>query len=144
MHPFNKRHKIPFYFSLILVGILFIQSSVVNVDCKKFRNGKFHFYGKQSSVHFLILRQDSIQREVNVYTNDTSYWKIKWVDHCTYTANYLSGGGIKFEKEKNFLLNHTTFIQIQKTTSDYYIVKGALDSLNSKLNVVDTVWLRVK
>ena len=85
-----------------------------------------------------------MQKEVNVATNDTSYWKVDWIDDCTYTANYLFGGGMKSEDEQTFLRSHTTIIQIQKTTPDYYIIKGALDSLNSKMNVVDTVWMRAK
>ena len=135
-----------FTFSLlvILAGVFHIQSQFENTDCKELKNGRFHFYGKQSNDHFLILRQDSLQREVNLSTNDTSYWRIGWIDECTYKANYISGGGIKSEEEKSFLQNHSTIIQIQKVTPDYYVVKGALDSLNSKLNIVDTVWIRAK
>lgn len=144
MHQILKRHSATFSLLLIAAGLSFMQWHAVNVECKDLRNGRFHYYGKQSEVHFLILRQDSIQKEVNVATNDTSYWRVAWIDDCTYTANYLSGGGMKSEEEKSFLRSHTTIMQIQKTTADYYIVKGALDSLNSRMNVEDTVWMRAK
>lgn len=123
---------------------LFIQCHSNNIGCKDLKNGRFHFYGKHSEIHFLLIRQDSIQKEVNVVSNDTSYWKLKWINDCTYTANYLSGGGMKSEDEQKFLRSHTTIIEIQKATPEFYIIKGALDSLNSKMTVVDTVWMRAK
>lgn len=123
---------------------MFIQCHFVDLSCKDLKNGQFHFYGKQSEAHFLIIRQDSLQKEVNLATKDTSFWKVFWIDECTYAANYLSGGGIKSEEEKNFLRSHTAIIQIQQATTGYYIIKSALDSLPSKLNVVDTVWMRAK
>jgi hypothetical protein len=123
---------------------MFIQCHFVDLPCKDLKNGQFHFYGKQSEAHFLIIRQDSLQKEVNLATKDTSFWKVSWIDECTYAANYLSGGGIKSEEEKNFLRSHTAIVRIQKATTGYYIIKGALYSLTSKLNVVDTVWMRAK
>lgn len=140
----TKRHSTTFSLLLVVAGMLFIQWQATNVGCKELRNGRFHYYGKQTGAHFLILRQDSMQKEVKVATNDTAYWRVAWIDECTYAANWLSGGRMKTEEEKTFLRSHTTITQIQKTTTEYYIMTSALDSLNSGLYVVDTVWMRAR
>jgi len=85
-----------------------------------------------------------MQKEINLVTKDTSYWKVNWIDECTYTANYLSGGGMKSEEEQNFLRSHTTILQIMNSTPAFYIIKGSLDSLNSKMSIIDTVWIKPK
>ncbi len=143
MLHFVKQHKPTFLIVLLLIVGLFTNWQSFTISCKELKNGQFHFYGKQSSVHYLIIRQDSIQKEVNLATKDTSCWKVGWIDECTYTANYLSGG-MKSEEEQNFLRSHITIIQIQKATRDFYIIKGSLDSLNSKMSMVDTVWRKPK
>ncbi len=144
MHLFTKNHSIIFSLLLIVSGLLLIHWRSGKVSCKELRNGVFHFYGKQSKDYYIILRQDSLQREVNVATNDTSFWKVDWVDDCIFSLKYSSGGRNRSEEEKKFLLNHITVIQIQKITADYYVVKGSLDSLNSRFNLIDTVWMQPK
>lgn len=145
MDQFIKKFRtiITLVFLLLLFG-LFIQWCSVTVSCNDVQNGQFHFYGKDLGIHYLIIRKDSVQKEINLATHDTSFWKISWSGECIYTAKYLYGGGIKSEEQKNFLLNHTTVIQIQKTTPEYYIFKGALDSLTSKFSAIDTIWLKAK
>jgi hypothetical protein len=69
---------------------------------------------------------------------------IKWVDDCTYTANYLSGTKKKPELEIKFLSQHSTFMTCQHVTPVYYVVRGSLDSLNSPLFISDTMWVKPK
>jgi hypothetical protein len=143
MHQFIKRPRTIISLAILLLSFgLFIQWNPLKVSCKDFQNGQFHFYGKGS--HFLIIRKDSMQKEINLATQDTSFWKISWSDDCIYRAKYLYGGGNYSEEKKNLLRNHTTIIEIQKTTPEYYIFKASLDTLNSKYSLVDTVWVKAK
>ncbi|MDB5199784.1 MAG: hypothetical protein JWO92_1747 [Chitinophagaceae bacterium] len=144
MHKFIKKHPSIIFILLFLFAGLFIQCHTSTKTCRDVKNGRFHFYGKELNKHYEIIRQDTLQKEVNLSTGDTSFWKVSWIDECTYTARYLFGGGEKSEEEKNFLLTHITFIQIQKATPKYYIVLGALDSLSSTFRIVDTVWMQAK
>ena len=77
-------------------------------------------------------------------TGDTSYWKIKWLSDCTFSASYISGGPQQSEEEKDFLTHHQTVVQILEITPEYYIVEGSLDSVNSEMSIVDTIWIKGK
>jgi hypothetical protein len=77
-------------------------------------------------------------------TGDTSYWKLKWLDDCTFSATYLSGGVKRSDEEKEFLTQHQTVVQILKITPNYYVVEGSLDSVNSEMSIVDTIWIKGK
>jgi hypothetical protein len=92
----------------------------------------------------LVIRQDSLQKELNLNTGDTTYWKVNWLDDCTFLAHYISGGLAKSDEEKDFLHNHKTVVQILKITPEYYIVEGSLDSLNSEMSIIDTIWIQGK
>ncbi len=144
MHYTLKLRSSLFPLLLVSASLIFIRSEALDVSCEGLRNGQFYYYGKQSGEHFLILRQGSLQKEVNTVTKDTSYWSVAWINDCTYTASYLSGGGMKSNEEISFLRSHITIIQVQKVTTDYYIIKGALDSLNSRMYLVDTVWMKAR
>lgn len=77
-------------------------------------------------------------------TGDTSYWKIKWLSDCTFSAKYLAGGPEKTDEEKDFLARHQTVVQILKISPTYYIVEGSLDSVDSDMSIVDTIWIKGK
>jgi hypothetical protein len=69
---------------------------------------------------------------------------VSWLNDCTFSAHYISGGQAKSDEEKDFLYNHKTVVQILKITPEYYIVEGSLDSLNSEMSIRDTIWIQGK
>jgi hypothetical protein len=128
----------------LLAALSFIQCSSKKFDCSRIHNGTFHFYSKFSKTHYILLRQDSLQTEIDLTWKDTSYWKISWMSDCIYTAQYLYGGHWESEEQKQFVQQHLTVIQVQQLGEDYYIFKGTLDSLNSERSRIDTIWLHPK
>lgn len=130
---------------LFVAGFCFLV--VFNIrftDCKHLHNGTFHFYPKSSQKHYLIIRHGSSQKEVEVGTGDTIYWKVSWLNDCTSTADYISGGMFKTEQEKNFLVSHKLIVEILDVASDHYLIRGNLDSLNSPHQLTDTIWMKAK
>ena len=74
---------------------------------------------------------------------DSTVWKVNWVDDCTYTLKYISGGKIDEETFK-ILKKHKLAYEITKVTNDYYLYKGYLDNSSNNLIQSDTMWLTEK
>jgi len=100
-----------------------------DTSCRRFKNGEFDFHPK--GFHYHIIRQDSIQKEINLITNDTSLFRIKWLDECVYTAKDLRGEH-----------SRTIYMQILQTTPHYYIFKASAGSINDEYFKVDTMWVK--
>ncbi|MCU7550898.1 hypothetical protein OCK74_17390 [Chitinophagaceae bacterium LB-8] len=144
MYLFQRIYQSRHFVLIPIISTLFIQCQSNSISCKDIKNGKFQFYSKRSGERYLVIRQDTLQKELNINTGDTSYWKVKWLSDCTFSATYLSGGPEKTEEEKDFLTRHQTVVQILKITPTYYIVEGSLDSINSDMSIVDTIWIKGK
>lgn len=140
----KKQHLKMFVIVFFFFAGLFIYGKRPNLPCKSVKKGSFYFYGKTTGVHYKIIRNDSLQMEVNRTSNDTSFWKIDWIDDCSYKLKYLYGGGSTVAGIKDFLAKHTTFIQIREVQPRFYVFKVALDSLNSAEFDVDTAWMKAK
>ena len=131
---------------LLVVGTSFVFTGFYfkTFSCEGVRNGTFHFYPKGSNKHYIVIRKDSLQKELIANTSDTSYWRIHWLSECTLTAKYISGGPVNDKNEIAFLNNHITLFKILEVTKDYYRVKLSLDSLSSAQTAEDTVWRKEK
>jgi hypothetical protein len=114
------------------------------LNCKNLRTGEFYFYSKTSGKNYKILRDSSIQQEIILHTNDTSFWSVQWIEDCKFIARWVSETENILEDLKKFYLAHITCIEILETNNDYYINRASLDSFNSPINKIDTIWLRVK
>jgi hypothetical protein len=143
MLQFLNIPKVISWLVMACMVLLLVQCHPRLTSCREVKNGQFHFYVKPSK-HFLIVRQDTLQKEIDLSTGDSSFWKIVWLNECTYAARYLSGSEIQSKEEKDFLTAHQILIQIQNVTPDFYVVKGFLDSLSSKTSSVDTIWMKNK
>jgi len=82
--------------------------------------------------------------EINSKSKDTSFWKIDWIDGCSYKAKYLYGGGDDLTEMKEFLVQHSTCIQIREVKPEFYVFKVSLDSFNSSQFAIDTAWMKRK
>lgn len=128
---------------ICLFSCVFIYCTIPK-RCSDVKYGHFYFYGKSTGNSYQIIREDSLQLEVNANTNDTSFWKINWIDECSYKLKYLHGGGSNFSQMKDFLIKHTTCIQIREVKPEFYVFKVSLDSFNSNMSLVDTAWMKAK
>ncbi|ANH80063.1 hypothetical protein A8C56_02855 [Niabella ginsenosidivorans] len=116
-------------------------STLGQSECTEVRNGKFYFYPQNSRQSFLIIRNSSLQREINVATNDTSYWKVRWKSPCMFDLIFLRTTKVLPAEEMKFYKLNFISAQILKVTKDYYIFKGGINGLDVNA-VTDTMWLR--
>ena len=65
--------------------------------CEKFKTGKFILQLDVPPYDYTIIdRNDSVQVEVNLETNDTVMNSIKWIGPCKYQLKFL-----RSNKERN-------------------------------------------
>lgn len=132
-----KTRLIIFYITLLLPIFNFAQ--LKNPDCKNIKTGNFYFYPPTSSKGFLIIRDKATQKEINLQTGDTSFWKIRWQSPCAFTLSFLRKSRRVSNEELSFFNSHKVAVEIFRVTKDYYIFKGRLDNMATS-NVTDTVW----
>ncbi len=140
----NMQHSKIFSITIFFISWIFIYCTIPKQDCSRVRNGHFYFYGKATGISYQIIRKDSLQMEINSKSKDTSFWKIDWIDDCSYKAKYLHGGGDDLTEMKDFLLQHNTCIRINQVGSEFYVFKVSLDSFNSRQFAIDTAWMKTK
>jgi hypothetical protein len=109
--------------------------------CKDIHNGQYYFHSRRIGDRYKIIRNGYTQTEINLTKKDTTRWKLTWLDDCTCTAEYISGGNKSIE-EKLFLAKHKSIAQFLKVTPNYYITKMAFDSVKAKFSSIDTTWMR--
>lgn len=109
-------------------------------DCSTLKDGTFYFYPPDSSEPFQIIRKDSIQKEINMKTLDTSFWKIIWLNDCIANLHLIRTTRKIEDDERAFLFGHSSVMHVLSISDKYYIFQGGLDSLNSQFTIIDTVW----
>jgi hypothetical protein len=127
-----------FLFPLILLG----QSK--DADCSNIKKGTFYFYPSNSQAGFVIVRGDSIQKEINIQTTDTSFWKVRWQNDCMFNLKFIRKSHPISDEEKNFYNSHTTAFKVLSVTKDYYTFKAGLDSITTKNPLTDTLWRKAR
>lgn len=90
------------------------------------------------------MRNGDIQSEKNLITGDSSLWKIKWQNDCTYTMQYISGN-IKMSVEQVvFFQTHKILTKIETVTAEYYVYKTYIDKAAGAFITADTMWMQPK
>lgn len=127
---------------IIILTFTFISyTSETKIDnCNSVHKGEFYFYPKSSNKKYKIIRDAKIQKEITLINNDTSVFKIDWIDDCTYTLEHISGGAKLPEGMKRPKI-YTQFITIK---NNYYLFKACMDSIKSKYCLNDTMWTKSK
>jgi hypothetical protein len=114
-----------------------------NIECEAVKNGRFHVYTPDGR-HFLIIRKDSIQLEVNQMTGDTSHWKVKWLTNCDFNAQYISGGKMESQAQEEFYKKTLAQFSVQKVATKYYVFTGSIKTPQGYKTYTDTTWLQEK
>ena len=117
---------------LFLVGFLFAQQLNSELNCAKFKTGKFELQNDETGLYFIITRTDNHQVEETYSLDrtkklkDDAFFYVEWVDDCTYLLfldretnegdewdSYVDAkGGLKteiIETNNNCYLAETTF-----------------------------------
>ncbi len=124
-----------------IIFLLFSAATLPQRDCRNVRNGKFYFQPRNSIKKFLVIRADSIQKEVEVNAHDTSYWKIKWTTDCSFTLEFSHRTNKPTIQERSFYASHKVVVEILNVTQDYYSFKAGIDSISS-ISLTDTLWMK--
>jgi hypothetical protein len=117
-------------------------------SCKLYQKGIFeqNAYNNSGLGHwrkltYLINRSDSTETVISLLTKifpaDTTYFRIKWIDECSYETTYLSGGGHWLDSLiRNKKIPDRWKCSIIKGTDKFYIQK--------RDRQIDTMWIKSK
>jgi hypothetical protein len=133
-----KFFKIPHAIAFFSIFILTACHST-KLNCKSVKNGTFHVYTSDGQ-HFLIIRKDTTDAEVNLATGDTSFWKVKWISDCDFISQYISGGRMESKEQEEFFKKTVAQFSIQKVTPLYYIFTGTVKTPKGDRTYTDTTW----
>jgi len=122
-----------YVFLFILVSFSCLSKREVQ-NCNEIKKGDFYFYPRTSSVKYSIIRNGEFQKEVILGTKDTTYWKMNWIDDCSYTLDYVSGGPEIFKEYPHY----KTYIRILDVALNYYIMNVTLEK--QSMSETDTIW----
>lgn len=117
--------------------IVFAQRKVPN--CKKVKTGSFYFYPADSKQQYMIVRNSFLQMEINLKTNDTSFWKINWQNDCSVNMKFIKSTRLLSQFEDSFFHSHSVVVETLHVKNNYCVFKQGLDSLNYK-SIIDTLW----
>lgn len=131
------------FFCMLLLVPSFIYAQLKNTDCNSIKKGQFYFYPPNSQKGFLIVRNNFVQKEINLSTGDTSFWKVDWQTPCLFHLTFMRKSKPISNEELSFLKSHQTAVEILQVTKDFYVFKGGLTDVNTS-RVSDTLWLRKK
>ena len=136
-----------FFTSVLLFLILLTVSSSLSspdLDCTSIRTGIFFQHKNGNQLYSTIIRQDTLQTEINTQTGDTSYWKIRWTDNCTFSCNYLSGLKSKSKEELDFYNQSTLVFKVKTLNNEYYNYDAELKFKTQSTFFSDTLWRQRK
>jgi hypothetical protein len=113
--------------------------------CSDWKNGVFHVYLKhEGGTHYVVYRDGDNETEINLNKGDSTVWKVKWLDDCTYSVHYLSGNTPIPRHVADHLQHHDLIYKMKKATPDYYTYSEYWDNARGLSLESDTVWLSEK
>ena len=123
------------------IGLSFFLAAIMpQHKCQDVRNGNYYFQPRNSSKKFLVIRTDSIQKEVEFNSYDTTYWKINWITECSFTLEFANSTKNITIQEKSFYASRRVVVNVITVTKDYYSFKVDFDSISSR-TLTDTLWM---
>ena len=136
--------RIAYIFTCLLISGFSLSVKCQNKipTCAELKTGFFYSYPKNSPDPFLYQRDNDIQKEINIKTSDTLFWKVNWLSECTYSLKYISG--CKDKALLDFARKHIVLVSIKKITEDYFTYDAFIDKLSNLPVISDTQWITEK
>lgn len=108
---------------LLICGLWFLVScnSLQNeLDCSRFKTGKFKYVAHGSGNAYIIERDDSTQVETNLISGSVFALRVKWITPCDYELTLSRKGS---PTDTLFILPTSTIVKtkIIETGNDYYV-----------------------
>jgi hypothetical protein len=136
--------------SISVFGFLSISLLIAFIACRPgkktgrdLKNGTFHFY-TPANEHFIIFKTDSLDTEINTATNDSTFWKIEWLDDSTYNSTFIRKTYPDTGLRQHFNLNTKIQIHITKVLPRYYLFESVASYMGKTYKYNDTVWFQSK
>jgi len=108
---------------LILLIFLPVLSFAQDLDCTRFKTGKYVLKDEARQMESLIIRNDTIQMEFMDGPDPKAKFKVTWVSECKYDLDILDGP----EDMVSFYGKMTLHIEIVETYESSYKFKAAFD-----------------
>ena len=128
----------------VLLLLCYCGEAQTKLNCKEIHEGVFYNYPKNSADQFVDTREGDYVHENNLATGDTSLWKIKWNDDCTYTLTLVDLNGKSEQQSRDAMKKHKLVFTIDKLTDDYYTYAVFLDRTSNLPFATDTMWRHEK
>ena len=101
------------FFTVVMIT-LFTTFSNAQLDCRKFRNGKFKLVDKELNTTYLITRKGAIQEEQIEGKEGIFTFDVVWTSDCTYVL-------------------HPTKESIEKFKVDFHLIVQIIDIKGSNV-----------
>jgi len=112
------------------------------LSCADVRNGTFYYINTKDDDKQTYIRKGSLQRETSPKRKETILWEVNWLNDCTYSLKYESGGENRTEAEQKFLNKHIVVTEILHVTEDYMTFRSSFDKVSNPTVLSDTLWIR--
>jgi hypothetical protein len=136
-------------FNRICFLLLFVyRTSLVNgqdnaaLNCSDVKNGTFNYFDKREGEAEIFIRKGDVQREISPKRRETLYWEVNWLNSCTYTLKYQSGGEDRSAAEQKMLNKHLVVVEILQVTDDYMTFRASFDKITNPTVLNDTLWIK--
>jgi hypothetical protein len=125
-------------FTRICILLLFIYDPFVTkgqdnpvLTCSDIRNGTFNFFNQREAESEIFIRKGAVQKEISPKRKETIYWEVNWLNDCTYTLKYQSGGENRTAAELKILNKHLIVVEVLHVTEDYMTFRTAFDKVTN-------------
>src|SRR6476620_4513361 len=132
------------YFYTVIIALLTFSQLFAQPTCSSLRNSISYSYWPESSEHFITIIEGNKLTDIVGNLNDTVIYRIDWIDSCTFSMQYLSGGNKLPEKILNFNKEHIFYNKIDKITDEYVVSRTFQDKLKGRMLKRDTSWFSPK
>jgi len=110
-------------------------------DCSNFHSGLFHVYFPTSRLHYLVERDNQMQKEVLEGNTDTLFSHLNWLDDCDFTLQYFANGNPLSKEQEKFFKHHKLFCHLEPAGTDFCVYTESADDIRGQLMKKDTLWL---
>lgn len=124
----------------ILIAALLL-SCKSDLDCTRYKTGKFFNYSTVTKGKIFIERSDSIQTETDSVRGFTYKYKINWQSPCDYSIIAVSNSKLVSDGIDSFFQITPIKVTIVNGNSNYYIYSASVDSADKHLGILDTIWV---
>jgi Protein of unknown function (DUF2846) len=114
----------------------------VALSCSDIRNGTFNYFNQRVGEQEIFIRNGAVQKEITPKRRETLYWEVNWLNDCTYTLKYQSGGENRPAAELKILNKHIIVVEILHVTEDYTTFRTAFDKVTNPTILNDTLWIK--